>query len=62
MQGDSQLVGEFRVRCLAQGHLDTQLGGSMDRTSDLAVTSQPALPPELLWPDLLTPTSLRLQP
>ena len=29
------------MRCLAHGHLDTQLGGAGDRTSDLAVTSQP---------------------
>ena len=28
-------------RCLAQGHLSTQLGGDGDRTSDLAVTSHP---------------------
>ena len=34
------------VRGFAQGHLDTQLGGAGDRTSDLPVTSQPALPPE----------------
>ena len=35
--------GAVRVRCLAQGHIDAQLGGSVgDRTS------QPALPPELL--------------
>ena len=38
---------------LAQGRLDTQLGGAGDRTSNLPVTSQPALPPELLPPDLL---------
>ena len=37
-----------RLNCLAQGHLDTQsrLGGSGDQTSNLPVTSQPALPPE----------------
>ena len=34
------------VRCLAQGHLDTQLGGAGDRTSDLPLTSLSALPPE----------------
>ena len=34
-----------RGRRLAQGHLNTQLGGAGDRTSDLPVTSQPALPP-----------------
>ena len=36
------------VRRLTQGHLHTQLGGAGDRTSNLPVTSQPALPPELL--------------
>ena len=44
--GDSHPAG----RRLAQGHLDTQLGGAGDRTSDLPVTRQPALPPELLSP------------
>ena len=35
------------VRCQgAQGHLDSQLGGAGDRTSNLPVTSQPSLPPE----------------
>ena len=38
--------GALRVRCLAQGHVDIQLGGAGDRTSNLPVTSQPALPPE----------------
>ena len=38
--------GAVRVRRLAQGHLDTQLGGAGIRTSDLLVTSKPALPPE----------------
>ena len=33
------------MRHLAQGHLDTQLGGTGDRTSNLWVTSQPPLPP-----------------
>ena len=43
--------GAVRVRCLAQGHLDYQLGGAGDRTtSNLVVTSQPTLPPELLPP------------
>ena len=42
----ASLSGEVRVRRLAQGHLDTQLGGSGDRTSNLPVTVQPALPPE----------------
>ena len=40
--------GAVRVRCLAQGHLDTQqqeLTGVGDQTSILPVTSQPALPP-----------------
>ena len=32
--------------CLTQGHLDCQLGGAGDRTSNLLVASQPALPPE----------------
>ena len=36
------------VWCLAHGHLDTQLEGAGDWTSNLPVTSQPALPPELL--------------
>jgi hypothetical protein len=31
---------------LLREHLDTQLGGAGDRTSNLPVTSQPALPPE----------------
>ena len=35
-------------RCLAQGHLDNQLGGTGDRTRSLPVTSQTALPPDLL--------------
>ena len=38
------------MRHLAQGHLDTQIGGAGDQTSNLPVTSQPALPPELLSP------------
>ena len=38
-------TGAVRLRCLAQGHLDT-LGGAGDRTSNLPVTSQPAPPPE----------------
>ena len=36
-----------RMRGLAQGHHNTQLGGAGDRTSNLAVTGQPTLPPEL---------------
>ena len=38
--------GALTVRCLAQGQLDIQLGGAGDRTSNLPVTSRPALPPE----------------
>ena len=38
--------GAVKLRCLAQGHLDT-LGGAGDRTSNLPVTNPPALPPEL---------------
>ena len=34
-------LGAVSVRCLAQGHLDTQLGGAGDRTSNLLVPSQP---------------------
>ena len=34
-----------RVRCLAQGHLNTQLLGAVDRMNNLLVTSRPALPP-----------------
>ena len=37
-----------RVRCLSQGYLNTRLGGSGDRTSNLLVTSQPTLPPALV--------------
>ena len=38
--------GAVRVRCLAQGHLDTHtLGGAGYQTSNLPVKSQPALPP-----------------
>ena len=29
------------MRCLAQGHLDTQLGGAGNRTSNLPATSRP---------------------
>ena len=42
--------GAIRVRSPAQGHHDIQLGGAEGRTSNLAVTSQPALPPELMPP------------
>ena len=34
------------VRCLPQGHLDSQEAGVGDRTSNLLLTSQPALCPE----------------
>ena len=52
--------GAVRARRLAQGHLETQLGGDGDRTSNLPVTSQPTLPPEqhfalkltVVWPFL----------
>ena len=44
--------GTVRVKCLAQGHLDIQVGGSRNWTSNLSVTSQSSLPPEL------PPTSL----
>ena len=49
--GHTQIVnssGAIRVRRLAQWHHDTQLGRARDRTSNLAVTSQPGLPPELM--------------
>ena len=46
MQGDSQLVRAVRVRCLAQGQLNTQLGRAGNRTGNLPVFSQPALPPK----------------
>ena len=42
--------GAVRVRRLAQGHIDSQLGGAEDLTSNLAATNEPALPPELLLP------------
>ena len=45
-----QHVNAVRVRRHTQRHLHTQLGGAGDRTSNLLVTSQPALPPELLPP------------
>ena len=38
---------EVSVRRLAQGHLNTQLGGAGDRTSNLPVTSQPSLTPKV---------------
>ena len=50
VQGNSQL---FMVGCLAERHLDTQLGGDRAQTSNLSVTSLAALPPEphanLIW-------------
>jgi hypothetical protein len=45
-EATASLSRAVRVRCLAQGHLDTQLGGAGDQTSNLLVTSQPALPPD----------------
>ena len=42
--------GAIRMRHLAQGHHNTQLGGAGDLTSHLAVTSHPALPLELMPP------------
>ena len=46
-KGTAGSSGAVRVRRLAHGHLETQLGGAGDRTSNLLVTSsQPALPPE----------------
>jgi hypothetical protein len=47
--------GAVRVRRLAQGHLDTQLGGAGDRTSNLPVTGQPAVPPEPHVANISTP-------
>jgi hypothetical protein len=47
------------VRRLAQGHLDTQQGGAGDRTSNLPVRSQPALPLELSQPTFQTVFVLR---
>ena len=44
LQGDSSAA--VRARRLAQAHLHTQLVGAGDRTSNLPVTSQPAVPPE----------------
>ena len=32
--------GAVRVKCLAEGHINTQLGGARDRTSSLSVTRQ----------------------
>ena len=41
MQGNSQLVRNSQGEVFAQGHLDPQLGGAGDRTSNLTVTSNP---------------------
>ena len=51
MQGcaTARSSGAVRVRRLAQGHLGNELGGAGDQTSNLPVSSQPALPPEPLW-------------
>ena len=46
--GVNCLPGAVRVMWLAQGHLDTQLGGVGDQTSKLPVASNPTLPPQPL--------------
>ena len=46
----TSLPRAVRVRRLAQGLLDVQLGGAGDRTSKLLVTSQPSRPAKLLAP------------
>ena len=51
--------GAVRVRGLARAQRDTQLGDAGDRTSNLQLTSQPALPPELLPPRTHNPCSRR---
>ena len=38
---------QFGAQCLAQGHLNMQLGEPGIGTSDLKITRRPALPPEL---------------
>ena len=48
MHCDAHSHTAIRVRRLAQGHHDTQLEGAGDRTSNLAVTNQPAITPELM--------------
>ena len=40
------------MRCLAQGHLDAQLGGAGDGTINLLVKSEPALPHEVHAPSI----------
>ena len=55
-RGQPALHEQLGVRGLAQGHLDTPLGGARDRTSNLPVTMQPTplyllshmLPPRLI--------------
>ena len=47
-RGTASSSGAIRVRRLAQGHHHTLLGGAGDRTSNLAVASEPALPTELM--------------
>ena len=42
--------GAIGLRCPAQGHLSTRVGDAGVRTSNLLVTSQPALPPEHMPP------------
>ena len=46
VESTPQCDSPVRVRRLAQGHLDTQLGGAGNWTSNLQVTSRPAVPPE----------------
>ena len=48
------------MKCLAQGHLDTQLGGAGDQASNHPLTSPPALPPELSRTLDGCPTGFRL--
>ena len=40
-QATASSSGAVRVRSLAQGPIDTQLGGAGDRTSNLLVTALP---------------------
>ena len=40
-------LGAVRVKCFAQGHINTQLGGAGDRTSNLSGYKITARPPEL---------------
>lgn len=40
------LQGQLEVRYLAQGYSSTRTGGVNDQSTDLPISSQPALPPE----------------